>query len=487
VADVREEEEEGTNEIEGERMMGPSILVGHSSETSPSDASGDGCNASIFYSEPHPQLHLDGTMTTTKPPVRSSHDLLSDSQRFCEPSDHSHQQHWHELFQRQQEEVEHRQQPYSGTNPIAHPKDEPIDYVWPYADPSRPSRSKRKLDYTYYDRAREGAQGGAGAGRSGGDGGRGGYPDYLSVHGGLQVEGIVRAQGFLQYSDLRLKTDVEDIVDAVSLISKLEGKRYRWKGSQEIERMGGHGKAPIMTPDERGLQVIGLIAQQVQKVLPEAVHEDEHGFLSIDYVEIIPVLVEAFNQHLEAYHRQQKELKSEFDDWRRLLGDIPGTDGGEGVTRTQKQHLEKKEGKSRTRGRPSAGLEVVQHASDEDPDSFDVSTENTTATDTEEFDGDDHNDEQEEEEEERPPVLVVDLDRLVADRTHLATLSAQMNKLIPDRQYTELLKFVLEQKKKDSRRNRRLLFLFVITCFLLFAINVAVSIGVPMGITFLHS
>ncbi len=57
----------------------------------------------------------------------------------------------------------------------------------------------------------------------------------------------------MQYSDVRLKTDIEDIVDAISIISKLEGKRYTWK--KDNPKVSGKG----------GEKAIGLIAQEVKK------------------------------------------------------------------------------------------------------------------------------------------------------------------------------------------------------------------------------
>lgn len=77
--------------------------------------------------------------------------------------------------------------------------------------------------------------------------------DTFVINGQLDVEGIVRADAFLQYSDLRLKTDIEDIVDALGMISKLQGKRYKWKpGNPKLPERGGE-------------KAIGLIAQEVQK------------------------------------------------------------------------------------------------------------------------------------------------------------------------------------------------------------------------------
>lgn len=351
-------------------------------------------------------------------------------------------------------------------------------------------------------------------GGGGGGGGRGSspYPDHLSIRGGLHVEGIVRAQGFMQYSDLRLKTNVEDIVDAVSLISKLEGKRYRWKSQEEVEQLTGKS-TPISLQNNGGLKVIGLIAQQVQQVLPEVVREDEDGFLSVDYVEIIPVLIEAFNQHLEVYHREQKELKSEFDTWRRLLGDKdePSTEKKKSAESSttmlkelimvKKQPGGKTAGLTRRARNDSSGSEADLEAArspidDEEPDSLDRSSGSTTDGEEDVEEDFRHNStplmaDQAKAAgvaggaEEQSDLLAVDLDRLVANKGHLASLAAQMNKLIPDRQYTDLLKYVRDQKKSDRKRNRRLFFLFVFACLALFAINIAVSIGVPFGVTYI--
>ena len=46
----------------------------------------------------------------------------------------------------------------------------------------------------------------------------------------------------------------------------------------------------------------GLIAQEVQKEFPEMVIKEDDGYLSIDYIQMIPVLVECI-----------KELKIEID------------------------------------------------------------------------------------------------------------------------------------------------------------------------------
>ena len=62
---------------------------------------------------------------------------------------------------------------------------------------------------------------------------------------------------------------------------------------------------------------IGFIAQEVKQVYPELVYEDEKGMLGIDYVSLIPVLVETIQEltkRLEAIENKNndsQQLKKE--------------------------------------------------------------------------------------------------------------------------------------------------------------------------------
>jgi len=68
----------------------------------------------------------------------------------------------------------------------------------------------------------------------------------------------------------------------ISLLNKvcnLNGTLYKWN-----DKMKKH--------HEREGYEYGLIAQEVQKEFPEMVYEED-GYLSVDYIQMIPVLVEA--------------------------------------------------------------------------------------------------------------------------------------------------------------------------------------------------
>ena len=85
-------------------------------------------------------------------------------------------------------------------------------------------------------------------------------------------------------SDERLKNITGEISDGLNKVEQLRAVEFTWKA------------------DDTNKDQVGLVAQDVQKVLPQAVSEDNEGNLGVRYTEVIPLLVAAI-----------KELKAEFD------------------------------------------------------------------------------------------------------------------------------------------------------------------------------
>jgi hypothetical protein len=93
---------------------------------------------------------------------------------------------------------------------------------------------------------------------------------------------FVAAANVTAYSDARLKTDIKTIDNALDKVTQLRGVTF--------------------TKD--GVAGLGVIAQEVQKVIPEVVitNEDPDSTLSVAYGNIVGLLIEAI-----------KELKTEID------------------------------------------------------------------------------------------------------------------------------------------------------------------------------
>ncbi|MDR6242009.1 tail fiber domain-containing protein, partial [Aureibacter tunicatorum] len=77
-------------------------------------------------------------------------------------------------------------------------------------------------------------------------------------------------------SDKRLKKDIHSIESALEKVLKLNGMSYHWKKSDEHE--------------------YGLIAQEVEEILPKLVSVNPDGFKSVNYTGIIPFLIEAIKK-----------------------------------------------------------------------------------------------------------------------------------------------------------------------------------------------
>ncbi|MEP0264618.1 tail fiber domain-containing protein [Dokdonia sp.] len=120
----------------------------------------------------------------------------------------------------------------------------------------------------------------------------------------LDVNGIVRASSFISNSDRRFKQNIEPLENALEKINAMEGVSYQFKKSKINE---------YNLPSE---QQYGLIAQDVQKIAPDIVQEDEQGYLGIDYIKIIPLLIESVKEQQASIVTLQEEnaaLKEAID------------------------------------------------------------------------------------------------------------------------------------------------------------------------------
>ena len=113
----------------------------------------------------------------------------------------------------------------------------------------------------------------------------------LSSSGVLTVSGDVIAYG--SPSDAKYKENVKPIKNALDKVMDLEGVSFDWKENNEILDIK---------------EDIGFIAQDVQKVIPELVRENEEGNLSLRYQGLIPVLLEAMKEQ----QKQIDDLKAQM-------------------------------------------------------------------------------------------------------------------------------------------------------------------------------
>jgi len=106
----------------------------------------------------------------------------------------------------------------------------------------------------------------------------------------LDVTGTIRATGdVIAYSDARVKENVETIPNALDKVKAMRGVGYNKIGEER--------------------RSIGVIAQELLEVMPEAVHKDDSGMYSVAYGNLVGVLIEAMKEQ----QAQIDELKAKLD------------------------------------------------------------------------------------------------------------------------------------------------------------------------------
>jgi hypothetical protein len=100
----------------------------------------------------------------------------------------------------------------------------------------------------------------------------------------------------VQPSDSRLKDNITPISTPVEKIKALSGVEFDWNSGEQV-----------------GTHDVGLIAQDVEAVLPEAVTTQEDGYKNLSYTKVIPLLVEAMKEQqimIEALRAEIELLKN---------------------------------------------------------------------------------------------------------------------------------------------------------------------------------
>ena len=143
----------------------------------------------------------------------------------------------------------------------------------------------------------------------------GGCPPHNSVYGNYAgyffgetyFDGnVTGTTGIYNYSDIRLKDNVSSLKDAKSTaldnLQKLDVIEYNLKRpNKENILLNKKGE------DKR--RHYGVSAQELQEVYPDLVRESQEGYLTVNYTELVPILI-----------RSIQELKAELDE-------VKGTNG----------------------------------------------------------------------------------------------------------------------------------------------------------------
>lgn len=104
--------------------------------------------------------------------------------------------------------------------------------------------------------------------------------------------GEIRASGNItayQTSDIRLKTNIKPIESAVQKINTIGGYSFTWTDDAMRSR-GGEDGYFVRSKD------VGVIAQEIESILPEAVVERADGYKAVRYELLVPILIQAIKE-----------------------------------------------------------------------------------------------------------------------------------------------------------------------------------------------
>ncbi len=126
----------------------------------------------------------------------------------------------------------------------------------------------------------------------------------FEVGGTIWANGATISAGATTWSDARYKTNVTPIDNALEDVLRLQGVKFDWRRSDFPDLNFPQGSQ------------LGVIAQDVEKVLPQLVYSGPDGYKSVSYEKLTPVLIEAIKdqqKQIESYKSQIQSLQAKVD------------------------------------------------------------------------------------------------------------------------------------------------------------------------------
>jgi len=122
----------------------------------------------------------------------------------------------------------------------------------------------------------------------------GGKPATYSYN--CEINGSFKTQKIYHSSDQRWKKDIETLDSALAKVVLLHGVKYNWRTEEFPEQNFPAGSQ------------IGLIAQEVEKIVPEVVNTDANGYKAVEYANLIAYLIEAMKEQQNIIEDQRTQI-----------------------------------------------------------------------------------------------------------------------------------------------------------------------------------
>jgi hypothetical protein len=130
------------------------------------------------------------------------------------------------------------------------------------------------------------------------------YPDLTErfagyFFGNVSVTNLLTANSLTITSDIRYKTNIQPLSSQNVLSLNPVIYNYKQRFIPASDTLGNAIDLPIFDEKSQLFQKnhYGLIAQEVKELFPDLVYEDSDGFLSVDYIGIIPLLIQSIKDN----------------------------------------------------------------------------------------------------------------------------------------------------------------------------------------------
>jgi hypothetical protein len=131
----------------------------------------------------------------------------------------------------------------------------------------------------------------------------------------LDVNGTAYRTGSWSGSDARWKKNVQPVTHALDKVTHLQGVTYDWRRDEFPDRSFDEGTQ------------LGFLAQEVEKVVPEAVHTDAHGYKAVAYEKLAAVLAEGVKEQqteIQSLKAENVALKKDVTELKALVHELLG-------------------------------------------------------------------------------------------------------------------------------------------------------------------
>lgn len=101
--------------------------------------------------------------------------------------------------------------------------------------------------------------------------------------------GTLNSTNYNTLSDITLKENIDPIFNALTIIDRLNPVNFNWK--------------------DNGVKAYGVIAQEIEQVLPNIVETKNDGIKSVSYIQLIPILIQAIKEQQKEINKLKKGKK----------------------------------------------------------------------------------------------------------------------------------------------------------------------------------